>query len=258
MLGSLVSSSLIIYLFFLIILATAETTKTTPTTTKNINWFSAPMKINRHEWLPNMGPERLDYIQDAHANYPARTQALKNRLVNYTNKVWRDLSDTLTLNGSKPLLPAVPRGLDLLYGWKIPLAFNNAQGLFNAPYPAPAGAIHLLLCDGPRLLVQIDLDRSKVLNFYPGGSYHQRLLETLASIIVGKDQDELAQIASEFFLLCEIDRLLGDYIRGSSSVALEKARQQKQELDAKAKAKTHPGWDEVILPTELKEDLQTY
>jgi AAA+ superfamily predicted ATPase len=204
-----------------------------------------------------MGLEHLDYIQDAHANYPARIQALKNRLVNYTNKVWHDLSETLALNSSKPVLPGVPR-LDLIYGSGTPLGFNGFQGFFNPNYQIASGTIELRLANEGYTLIRIDLDRSVVLNFCANSSYHQRLLEILASIILGKAQDELVEIASEFFLLCEIERLEDEYIKGLTAQALDKVRQQKQELDAKAKAKTHPGWDDVILPVELKEDLQTY
>jgi hypothetical protein len=67
------------------------------------------MKIDRHELPPNLPgycmSERLEFINNAKANYTARAQALGQRLANFAKIFWHEVGNELAVNGSAIALP---------------------------------------------------------------------------------------------------------------------------------------------------------
>ena len=70
------------------------------------------MKIDRFIFSANSSPERLrermEVIGDVKANYQNRAEALGQRLIGLAGALWRELSETLTVDGCRPTLPKVP------------------------------------------------------------------------------------------------------------------------------------------------------
>jgi AAA+ superfamily predicted ATPase len=219
------------------------------------------MKINRYELPQNPGSqdlETLSFLQTVQHDRERRLASLAAGMTKLSAAIWNDLREILTVNGVAPTLPPVPL-LSFFFG-NEPLHsiyFCAGTSLLRYPIPAPQ-IIGVALSSGNTWLLQLDLEQEKRIALNCSGGYHQRLLDTVASIIFGRQKEALRNLAEEFFLLANIDQLVERYSQALTNVALDKVKREAETKAAQARAQEHLSWDDLILPVTIKEDLQTY
>jgi ATP-dependent Zn protease len=126
-------------------------------------------------------------------------------------------------------------------------------------YPIAAQrVIGLALSNSTTWLLQLDLEGEKSISVNYGSGYHQRLLDTVRSIIFGQQKEAVRKLAEEFYLLANVDELVPRYSNALASVALDKVKRDAETKADQARTQEHLSWDDLVLPAETKEDLQTY
>jgi AAA+ superfamily predicted ATPase len=220
------------------------------------------VKINRYELSATPTPqdlETLSALQAAQRDRETRLTSLAEGMTAVTSAIWNDLRETLTANGVAPSLPPVPL-LSLFYGNESShsIYFCGGDTSFRRyPISAPH-IIGLALSSDETWLLRLDLDGEKKLSVSATGGYHQRLLDLASSTIFGRQKDAIRALAEEFFLLANVDELVTRYSHALASVALEKVKRDAETAADQTRAAEHLSWDDLILPEETKEDLQTY
>ena len=220
------------------------------------------MKINRYELSPNPTPqdlETLSLLQVAQRDRESRLATLADGMTAVTAAIWNDLRGLLTINDVAPALPPVPL-LSMFYGNEPEhsIYFCGGDPSFRR-YPISAPRIlGLALSAGDTWLLQLDLEEEKSLSVSCTGGYHQRLLARATTIIFGGQNEAVRVLAEQFYLLANVDELVTRYSHALAGVALDKVKRGAQTKADQDRTEEHLSWDDLILPAETKEDLQTY
>jgi hypothetical protein len=149
--------------------------------------------------------------------------------------------------------------LSLFYGNEPDKSVYFCGGTSFLCYPISVPyIIGLALSSANTWLLQLDLEEEKSLSVSCTGGYHQRLLDRAAMIIFGRQKEAVRALAEEFYLLANVDELVTRYSNALASVALDKVKRNAQTQADQDRREEHLSWDDLILPAETKEDLQTY
>lgn len=219
------------------------------------------MKINRYELAPNPSPqdlETLSALQVAQRDRESRLTSLAQGMAQTTAAIWNDLRGILTVSSVAPTLASAPL-LSFFYGDEPARSIHFCGGTTFQRYPLPSPhIIGMALSSGETWLLRLDLEGEKKLSMSVTGGYHQRLLDLVSSTIFGRQKEAVRALAEEFFLLANVDELVTRYSNALVSVALDKVRHDAQTKADQDRREEHLSWDDLILPAETKDDLQTY
>jgi AAA+ superfamily predicted ATPase len=219
------------------------------------------MKVNRYELPQNPSSqdlETLSFLQSVQHDREKRLASLADGMTRLAGAIWSDLRDIFTVNGVVPTLPPVPL-LSLFFGNEPDHSIHFCGGTSFRRYPISAPhIIGVALSSDNTWLLRLDLEEVKRISVSCIGGYHQRLLDVVASIIFGRQKEAVKSLAEEFYLLANIDQLVERYSHALTNVALDKVKRDAETKADQARTKEQLSWDDLILPAETKEDLQTY
>jgi AAA+ superfamily predicted ATPase len=221
----------------------------------------ATVKINRYELPENPAAqdlETLSLLQVAQRDSESRLASRADGTTKVTAAIWNDLRGILTVNSVAPTLPAVPL-LSFFFRDESTQSIYFCGGTSFQRYPIAAHQIvGLALSSGDTWLLQLDLEGEKKLSMSVTGSYHERLLDVVSSIIFGRQKGALRTLVEEFYLLANVDSFVTRYSHALAGVALDKVKRDAQNKADQDRREEHSSWDDLILPAETKDDLRTY
>jgi AAA+ superfamily predicted ATPase len=199
-----------------------------------------------------------DFLCALQENPKPRTDELHLRLCEFGITLWTEVSGALEVNGIMPILPPAPSP-HFFYGVDAArtVAFSEERGFCNDIFLADQ-CVGLALTVSGWSVLRLDLENQQVLVLTPSATYHRKLLDTITRLLLGRCKDAMEQIANEFFLLANVNRLAAEYTEALNRAALAKVQRDNQQHANQARTKARLAWDDLILPQSIKDDLETY